>query len=698
MTINGIYSLATQALMNAQVGISVTGDNIANADVQGYSRKTVTYETADSIRYRSLYLGTGADVQEIARHYNYYVEKQYLASNSETSYWGQQAESLSSVEELFNESDDYGLSTALDQFFTSMTALAQDASSDAYRTELTEYATTLADQLRSLDSSLNAAREAANAEIADQVDEANNLIASIAAYNASIVSNRNDATIQDAMDVAVRELSTLLDVNVIYQENGQYTVLTAEGQSLVDGTHAYKLAYEGPQSTKELTTGSTYDGEVYFDGTGANELTIEFVTSGPTDGSAGAATFRVSTDGGKTWLTDDNGNQLTYTAGDYENRVDIEGVSVWFGTASDANATATTDISVGDEFNIVPKSGVYWYKTTSSKVNITPYADSSSDSGNRLSGGSIAGLLQARDQSITAYMEEMDAFAKELIWQVNYQHSQGAGTDHYTSVQSTNAVNDASVPLASTQLTFADKLTTGGLSIALFDEDTGNTMGVTALDFSSIVPPGLDSFDPTQHSLNDVAAAINATFPGQITASVADGRMSIQAADGVEFEFAGDTTGILAATGINTFFSGDGISDIQVDSRVLADSGRINASVVDGTGLVASGDNTNALAMAALGDTDVELDTIHSSASQTLSEHLHSLISKVGTDMDTASRSYTYTSAVATQLDTLQQEVAGVNLDEEYANLTRYQQSYQAAAQLIQTANEMFDVILSLKS
>jgi flagellar hook-associated protein 1 FlgK len=53
---------------------------------------------------------------------------------------------------------------------------------------------------------------------------------------------------------------------------------------------------------------------------------------------------------------------------------------------------------------------------------------------------------------------------------------------------------------------------------------------------------------------------------------------------------------------------------------------------------------------------------------------------------------------MAKQLDSMQQEVSGVNLDEEYANLTRYQQSYQAAAQLIQTANEMFDVVLSLKS
>jgi flagellar hook-associated protein 1 FlgK len=698
MTLNGIYSLGTKALMNAQVGISVTGENIANADAPGYSRKTVTYATSDSFRFRSLYMGNGADVQEIARHYNYYVEKQYLASNSETSYWGQQASSLSSVEELFNETKDYGISSALDQFFTSMGALSQDASSDAYRTELSEYATTLSDQLRSLNDSLTAAREAADSELSDQIDTANQLMATLAEYNKSIVGNSTNTDLQDAMDVAVRELSSLLDVNVIHQENGQYTVLTQSGQTLVDGTHAYKLAFEGPQSSKQLTPGSNYDGQVYFEGTGSNELTIDFVSSGPTDGSAGAATFRVSLDGGKTWLTDENGNELTYTAGDYDNRVSIEGVSVWFGSATDPNAAATTDASVGDEFNVVPKSGLYWYKTTSDKVNISPNANSFASDDGRLGSGSIAGLFQVRDQSITAYMEEMDAFTKELIWQVNYQHSQGAGTEHYAKVQADNKVNDASIPLGDTQLTFADRLTAGGISFALYDKTTGDPLGTTAVDFSSIVPPGLSSFDPSQHSLNDVAAAINATFPGQINASVTDGRISIEAADGVQFEFAGDTTGILAATGMNTFFSGNGISDVQVDARVLANTGRINASVVDGTGLVASGDNTNALAMTDLAEKDVTVDSIHSSASQTLSEHLHSLVSKVGTDMDTASRSYTYSSSMAKQLDSMQQEVSGVNLDEEYANLTRYQQSYQAAAQLIQTANEMFDVVLSLKS
>lgn len=684
--------------MNAQVGISVTGDNIANADVTGYSRQTVTYETTDSIRYKSLFIGTGADVQEITRHYNYYLEKQYLASNSESSYWSAQAETLSSVEELFNQTDDYGLSTALDQFFTSMTAVSEDASNEAYRTELTEYATTLADQLRTLNESLEEAREAADATIADQVDEANILLQTLASYNADIVGNSEDGVLKDAMDVAVRELSSLIDLNVIYQENGQYTVLTAEGQTLVDGTHAYSLAYEAAQSSKQLTTTSGYDGEIYFDGTGADELTVEFVTGGATDGSAGAATFKVSVDGGKTWLSDDNGEVITYMAGDYDNRAEVEGVSIWFGTADDSNAAVTTDVSVGDEFSVVPKSGLYWYKTSSNKVNITPYADSASESTGRISGGSIAGLFQVRDQSVTAYMEEMDAFAAELIWQVNYQHSQGAGEEHYTFAQSVNQVNDSSKPLGQTQLTYADKLSAGGLSIALYNDDTGTSLGVTAVDFSSIVPPGISSFDPDQHSLDDVATAINATFPGQLTASVTDGRLSIQAEDGVAYEFAGDTTGILAATGINTFFSGDGISDIQVDSRIVADTGRINAGVVDGTGIVSSGDNTNALAMSELAELDVKLNTYHSSSSQSFSEHLHSMVAKVGVDMDTASRSYSYATAIAVSLDARQQEVAGVNTDEEYSNLIRYQQSYQAAAQLIQTANEMFDTILSLKS
>ena len=66
-------------------------------------------------------------------------------------------------------------------------------------------------------------------------------------------------------------------------------------------------------------------------------------------------------------------------------------------------------------------------------------------------------------------------------------------------------------------------------------------------------------------------------------------------------------------------------------------------------------------------------------------------------DTDTAARSYTYTTTLSDSLEEAQESVAGVSLDEEMTNLTKYQQAYEAAAQLIEAAQEMFDIVMALK-
>ncbi|MBG0775171.1 MAG: flagellar hook-associated protein FlgK [Desulfovibrionaceae bacterium] len=696
--INNLLYIGSTALMNAQVGISVTSGNIANVDTEGYSRKTVSYATRQPTVYAGWQVGTGADVSAIKRNFDRYVEKQYLAANGTTSFWYTQAQVLASVETLFGQSGDYGLSTVLDTFFSSATALQQDAAGEALREEFLEYAATLADTLRNLDDDLAQQLRTLDDSISDAVDETNALLQEIADLNAQCAAAPDNSALQDERDLKIRALSELVDVNAIQQDNGMITLKTAEGHSLVDGTECYKFAYEPPQAFQTLDADSAFDGRIYFDGENARELTIDMLTSGPADGSASAATFRVSMDGGETWLTDENGEPLVFTAGDSANRVTVEGVDIWFGTASDPTATATTAIDAEDEFSIVAKDAVYWYRTTSSKVNVTPLSSSPDESEGRLTGGSLGGLLAVRDHCVAAAREEMDALANELIWQMNYQHSQGAGLVHRTYADSANAVNDTAIPLADTDLSYADRITAGGLSFALYDADTGESLGVEAVDFSSIVPPGISTFDPAQHSLEDVAAAINATYGGRVTATISDGGLTLEAADGVEFEFAGDSTGLLAAMGVNTLFTGDGLDDIAVDARVSSNPNLLCCAVVDGTGMVDSADNTNITALAALADADMTLSTSLSSVSQTFSEHLHAVVSGVGLDTDVAARNHTISSTLSENLATSQEEVAGVNMDEELANLTRYQQAYEAASMLIQTANELFDVIMSLKS
>ncbi len=704
MTLSSLLSIGSSSLMNAQTGISVTGENIANADTEGYSRQTVNYSTSSYISIYGQSIGTGASVESITRSYDYFIEAQYLSYYTQSTYYETMSETLSSVETLFTEDDDYGISTALDDFIATLSALSEAADDEATRQEVIDYAETFIDTLETLAEGLETQIDSLNASIEDDVDTANQLMEDLAALNASLTGDSDNSELLDERDSKIRELSALLDIEVDYGDNSTVTIRTTSGQTLVDGTVAYSIGLESAQATADLTQNSTFDGSIYFEGESSQEITIKFVTEGAADGTSNAATFQVSLDGGETWLTDDNGEVLTYTAGGYEDAVEIEGVSIWFGTSDDAYAEATTDISVGDEFEVIAKTGLYWYSTTSGKENITPLEDSDSGDDDRLSGGTIASQLTTRDYQVTAYLEELDAIVEELVWEVNYQHSQGTGLTHYSYTSSTNSVDNASAALGDSSLAYADYLTEGSFSLAFYDSTVTDSsgasttsLGVYEIDFSSIVPPGTATFDPSVHSLEDVATAINESCDGLITATVVDGQLILDAADGVEFEFSDDTTGILAAMGINTFFEGSSVDDIAVDSRVSSDTNRINAGQVDSTGISTSGDNTNANALIDALNSDVTLNTVHSTASQTITEHLHSLVATVGLDTDSAARNYTYTTTLAESLEEEQESVSGVSLDEELTNLTKYQQAYEAAAQLITTAQELFDIVLSLK-
>lgn len=680
MSIYDLMSIGNNAMMNAQLGISVTSNNIANENTKGYARTTVNYASRSPIMRNGLQFGTGAEAVNLNRHYNYFVEQQFLAANGQQQFWNAKAETLYSVESLFKQGDkDYGLSAALDKYFSSWNALTQDADSSAYRMELSEYSNTLATMLHTMSASLKQEQQATDKAIELGVADANGLINDLAELNRSIMAQPENLVLQDERDRKVRKLGELLPVKSIHQTDGSFTVITQAGQTLVDGIEAFELVQKGPEATSNLTSGSAFTGEIKFEGQSSQELKVEMLNTG----AVGTAEFRVSTDGGKTWLTDENGVERKFMSGDVDNKIVVNGVSIWF-----ENSAPATALSKTDSFNVVAKDALYWKKTTAHLVNITPLGGYGNEAG-RLSGGRLGGLLAARDSGIVSYRERMDAFAKELIWQTNYQHSQGAGLEHYKETVSSNAVVDSTVALNKSNLEYGKKITDGTLSFQTYTAQGAPDGGRVEI----AVTPGM--------SLQQLVDKINDTPTGapKMLATIEGGKLKLKSrtADG-SFEFAGDTSGVLAATGLNTYFSGSSTADVELEARIKSDPKRINAAVVNGLGLVNSGDNTNAVALHKIMDKSVTLDTIHTSTSTTFSQHLSALTALVGSDMDGASRNKVYNETVSKDLEKRQQSEAGVNKDEELMNLTKYKNSFDAASKLITTANEMFDTILRLKS
>lgn len=671
--INALYNLGLNALRNAQVSLANTSNNVANADTSGYQRTETNYSSSSSITIYGLTVGTGAEVTSIESQWDKFVETQYLDASADLNRENAALEYLSQLDSLFYQDEDDGLAVSLDDFWASWSELAADPTSTSAREALLGDAESLAYSLSTLSSELETTVESIDSEIQSQVDEANDLIDQIAAANQYIAANPDDNQAISERGELVRELNALIGVDVIEQENGQITILTEEGYNLVDGNTSHHLVYSEARVTESLTRDSSYEGELQYSGDSSEEFLLEFVSSG----QDGTAQFKVSLDGGATWLTGDDGNTLLYTADGSANSVTIEGVEISF--------NGTGEHAVGDRYTIMPKSGLYWEKGDGSLVNITPLINESGvNMDGRTSGGSLAGLFMARDDVVVPALDELDDLAESLIWEVNSLHSQGAGLEAHSAIVGSYSVDDQTAALSNCGLTFGGMIQAGTLELVVYDTDGAVS---TTADIA---------VDPSE-SLDDLVADINTACGGELTASVdGEGRLVLSAATGQSFEIAGDSSSLLAALGLNTFFDGADAGDISVCSYAAGDTSHINSGVVGDDGLVTSGSNSTASSIAELAEQEVTIGTGSSAASGTYGEYVGALVSFVGASASSAESKAGYAETSAQYYYNQQASASEVNVDEELVNLTKYQQSYQAAAKMIEVTRTMMDTLLDM--
>lgn len=304
----------------------------------------------------------------------------------------------------------------------------------------------------------------------------------------------------------------------------------------------------------------------------------------------------------------------------------------------------------------------------------------------QITGGELGAWLQVRDQDVQGMQDFMDELTVNLAWQVNYQHSQGAGQTKFSDVTGTYKSVDYQTALnaAANTLPFKDQLQAGSLTIWVYQDGTRRSYTVNV--------------DPADH-LTAVAQKINAVINPTLDASlnplatVENGQqLRFQATGGIEFSFANDTSGLLAAMGINTFFEGYNAGNLAINSLVQADVGRIAAGRLLDTGEQAVGDNQNALDLADLKDLEAM-----AGATQTFNESVISFASSLGSTIANTEDGQVFAAAANTQLQNMRDQVSAVNLDEEMIKMIQYQRAYQSAAKMISVADEMLQTLLNTK-
>lgn len=710
-SLSSLLSIGRSGLSASQSALQVTGNNITNVDTEGYSKQSVVLKDGAYVSGSPGQLGSGVVAQEVVRSHDAFIEAQYLQKLSARDRFQAMYSRLSSVQNLVNESNTDGLNTALSNVFGDWGDLTASTDSAATRQTMLDDTETLLSLYRSAATSMTQLQVQADQAIAADVETVNQLAKDIADLNRQInaveIEGQNMPNgLYDARDSKVRDLAALMDVYVIDNGRGDFTVNTNSGQTVVDGMVAYEFTFEQGKTVRQFSNAvsqiASNAGQCYYSGSDSSEYTIQVVDSG---GVGGGATFRASLDGGRTWLTADgsttaNKNDAAlFLADDATGKVKVGELDIWFGTMQDPAAAGAgiQNLDAGDTFTLVPKKALYWYTTAGTPENVTPqqYGDGT-DNPSRLTGGSLAGTFLFRDEELASYQKSLDAMAETMIWEINRVHSQGAGLTPFTSAQGSYAVSDSTAALSSAGagLAFGDRIEAGAFKMYVYDAN-----GNPATSGGGNLVQAAVAFDPNE-SLDDLVADINAALsPTYLTASVVNNRLSLTAATGYGFRFGDDSSGVLAALGINTLLTGSKASDVAVSSVVTTDLDKVCVGHVGADGLLASGDNTTATAIAALQDKAVSFFVAgQATTSQTLGDYYSSLVGRIGSATATASYQTSYQTTLASELEAAQLSVSGVNLDEELTNMIKFQHSYQAAAKLISTANQLMETVLGLKN
>lgn len=324
----------------------------------------------------------------------------------------------------------------------------------------------------------------------------------------------------------------------------------------------------------------------------------------------------------------------------------VDGIAGFSLTATLNSGTDTIDLSAGGSLPVLPRSG------------------------------RLGALIEARNVATGAIKQtatDLDTLAATVALQVNRLHAGGTGLTEHAALTSATAVSSPAVALNAAGLAVTP--VNGSFKVIVHDA----TGAVTATNTIAVTAAAT--------TLEDIRASIDAM--ADLNATITAGKLTITAAGGRTFTFAGDTSDTLAAVGLNTFFTGSTASTLGVNAVVSADVTKIAAAVANAADLVAPGDGGNALALAQL-----RTKLVMTAGTQMFTDFYGAFVGRIGSLTQTAIEDVTRQRAAVQVVENLQQQVSGVSTDEEMINLSQSQTAYAAAARFATTMNTLIGTLL----
>ena len=645
-----IFQIGVSGLNAAQAGLLVTSHNITNASRDGYHKQEAVTTTQVPLQTGSGFFGQGVLVETVRRAYSQFLDNSLLQAETQASYLDTYHAQISQINNMLADPT-AGLSPTLQAFFSGVQDVASNPSSVPSRQQLLSLTQGLVARFQSFDGRLSDLRTAVNRQLSDVTGEINTLAGEIASLNDQIVRMQADPSkppndLLDQRDALLSELNKLVRVSTIGLSDGSINVFIGNGQSLILGNQAFELD-AGPSAENPQDYGIFYLA-------GSNRIPMS--SSSLQGGTLGALfDFRGQT-------LDSAQNQLGLVAtvlaqtfnDQHELGMDLEG-------------------NLGDAFFEVPQaSAVANQSNTGSAVLAATNTDvgalTGSDYRVQFAGGAwtVTRLSDNVQSTFATLPQVVDGV------QISIASGAVAAGDSFLVQPTRNGARDiagsiidtSKIAAAAPVRTAADIDNIGKAAISPgVVVDTGNAAFATA---GALSPPILIRFtSPTAYSIYDNT---NPASPTLIQAGIAYDALAqnevFPTSTAVDYGYRVSLTGAAAA--------GDAFTVGYNTSGVA--------------------DNRNALLLAGL----QTANTVANGTANYQSAYTQ-LVSQVGNRTRQIQVQSQAQDALVTQARAAQQSLSGVNLDEEAANLIRFQQAYQASGKVLQIANSLFASILELQ-
>ncbi|ANJ75498.1 flagellar hook-associated protein FlgK [Ralstonia insidiosa] len=640
---SSLLNIGATGLQVANINLQVTGNNIANANTPGYSRQEAV-QTENIPLYAGVgYLGQGANVTTVKRIYDQFLTAQVQSGQAATSSADQLNSLVSGLSQYMSDSNS-GLSSALTSFFNGADGLTSNPSSTTARQVFLNAAAGLQSRFNSIAGQLTSLSGQVNTQVQTQISSVNSVAQQIAGLNdqiakaeASTGQPAND--LRDQRDQLVQTLNKSIKASVVQTGDGQYNIYVGNGQALVQGNQSYQLAAVPSQyDPTQLSVGyKSPAGTVNIDdsqlGGGALGGLLDFRRNTLIPAQNSLGKLAAAVSAD---VNAQNNLGMDANGKMGTNLFSVAGPTVAASSNNTGSATVTasiTNANAGQGYD-------YQIKYQGGAYTVSHYPDGSAS------------------VTVTSWPTTIDGVTMNLSGTMN-------SGDSFLVRPTANAAS-------SMQTLTTDYHNVAAATPVVLNQGSNNTGSATV---SSI---GVDSTyagapltSPVNLTYSSAVGGSLSGFPGSVTVNV----------NGTNTTYSGGT----APYTQGATYSFNGVQLTLSGTPANNDTFAVSANTANST------DGGNASALAKLRNA-----TLLDGGTTSIGSSWNNLVTKVGVQANTASSNLTSQKALLASSQQQQSSVSGVSLDDEAMNLMKYQQAYQASAKVMQTANTLFDSLLSI--